>query len=218
MHIQFLPAYNGDSIYITYQHEGLPVHILIDGGTALTYESKGKKNEIIDGALKSLITRLKEVNQKISLMILTHIDDDHIGGILKWVERDAEAVGMIETIWFNSGRKIAKLLGETVMRIPEITLVPETTTETGINQGVTFEKNIRDKGIWDESVIRQQQTLTFRGLEFKILSPSTANLKELHDKWEKERSDTFTSVETDYDQSLEHHLANIISNPDEGIL
>ena len=217
MHIQFLPAYNGDSIYINYEHEGESVHILIDGGTALTYESKGKKNEVIDGALKTLLAQLREAKQKINLLILTHIDDDHIGGILKWMEKDAKAIEMIENIWFNSGRSIAKFLNDAQVKIPEIPLVPDTTTETGVNQGVTFEKNIRDKEIWDEAVIRQQQSLRFRGLEFKILSPSTANLKELHDKWEKERSDTFTAVETDYAQSLEHHLANIISDPDSGI-
>ena len=217
MHIEFLPAFNGDSIYISYKHTGSPVHILIDGGTALTYESKGKKNEIVDGALKTLLLRLKAANQTISLLILTHIDDDHIGGILKWMGKDAEAIGMIENIWFNSGRSIANLFGETVVKIPEVPLLSEQTTETGVNQGVTLEKNIRDKGIWDEQVIHQQQCLNFRGVDFKVLSPSMTNLKELHDKWEKERPDTFTAVATDYAQSLEYYLANIISDPDTGI-
>jgi len=215
MHIKFLPAYNGDAIHIRYINSDKPINILIDGGTKQTYFTKGKKNQIIDGPLKLLINEIKEAKEKINLLILTHVDDDHIGGILRWFENDQDALGLIERVWFNSGKTIAKELNKTEVNIPEIQLAPVGTTATGIDQGVTFEKIIRAGKIWDEKIIKQGQSLFFEGLTVKILSPSVANLQELHDKWKTEAPGSMTAAATDYKLSLEHYLANLISDPDD---
>jgi len=217
MRIDFLPAYNGDAICINYVHENATVNIMIDGGTKQTYQTKSKKNTIISGPLKLLIEGIRERKEKIDLLILTHIDDDHIGGILKWFEVDGDALGLIGEVWFNSGKTIAGYLNEPEVKIPELPLVPQDTTNTGVNQGVTFEKLIREAQIWDEAVVVQGQYFEFKGSTFKILSPSKAGLKALHDKWFREASDSMTSVATDYDQSLEYYLAGLVSDPDGSI-
>ena len=217
MLIDFLPAYNGDAICINYLHDDAAVNILIDGGTKQTYQTKGKKNTTLKGSLKLLIEAIRQRKEKIDLLILTHIDDDHIGGILKWFEIDKEALELIGEVWFNSGKTIARYLNERDIKIPEIVLIPQDNTETGVNQGVTFEKLIREAKVWDEAIVAQGQCLAFRGSTFKILSPSKAGLKALHDKWFIEASDSMTAVSTDYDQSLEHYLAALISDPDGSI-
>ncbi|MDN3548763.1 ComEC/Rec2 family competence protein [Mucilaginibacter aquaedulcis] len=217
MRINFLPAYNGDAICINYVHQNVAVNILIDGGTKQTYQTKGKKNTIISGSLKLLVEAIRERKEKVDLLILTHIDDDHVGGILKWFEIDQGATGLIGKVWFNSGKIIAGYLKEPEIKIPELSLVPQDTTDTGINQGVTFEKVIREAKIWDEGIITQGQCLNFKGSTFKILSPSKDGLKALHDKWFREASDSMTSVATDYDQSLAYYLTALVSDPDGSI-
>jgi glyoxylase-like metal-dependent hydrolase (beta-lactamase superfamily II) len=107
MKINFLKAFNGDCIHISLQNGDRNKNILIDGGMPNTYVTlKSKKGKAESGALKTLIESLNEKQEKIDLLILTHVDDDHIGGILRWFEKDQNALDMIGQVWFNSGRLI----------------------------------------------------------------------------------------------------------------
>ncbi len=78
--IDFLKAYNGDAIHISYDSK----NIIIDTGIGATYSSKRGNQPKQYGELKKIIDKLKEKKEKIDLLVITHWDDDHIGGILKW--------------------------------------------------------------------------------------------------------------------------------------
>ena len=69
--IDFLPAKYGDSIWIEYGDKEKLYHILIDGGTAGT--------KVL---LKERILNLPAARRHIDLIVVTHIDRDHIEGIL----------------------------------------------------------------------------------------------------------------------------------------
>ncbi|MDR0824203.1 MAG: hypothetical protein LBN74_03865 [Prevotella sp.] len=56
--------------------------------------------------MKQLVLCIKSQNEFIDLLILTHVDDDHIGGVLKWFEQDVDAKDLVKKVWFNSGRLI----------------------------------------------------------------------------------------------------------------
>ena len=45
--------------------------------------------------------KIKDNNQKIDLLIVTHTDDDHIKGIIKFIEDDT-LNNYIQEVWFNS--------------------------------------------------------------------------------------------------------------------
>lgn len=94
--ISLLPAYYGDCIFLTYDG----YNILIDGGTRNTYRDIRDRRSP-DKALKVLIDCLKERQQHIDLLIITHVDDDHIGGILEWFENNYPEEGFIKEIWLN---------------------------------------------------------------------------------------------------------------------
>lgn len=75
MRIELLPALNGDSILVEYTTDHF---ILIDGGYVDTYQ-------------KYLLPRLKEIAAGggiIDLIVVSHIDGDHISGIIKFLEED----------------------------------------------------------------------------------------------------------------------------------
>lgn len=118
MKVKFLPAFNGDSILITFMdNENQERNILIDGGTPKTYDflvnSRGK-TKIED--LKTVLKKISKKGSKIDLLILTHIDEDHIGGLLRWFSLDKLAPDLIGKIWFNSAKLIAEKLN---IEVPE---------------------------------------------------------------------------------------------------
>lgn len=85
--IQILKAGYGDSIFLSIKRESSEYNILIDGGLSATYyDAKNKRSP--NGPLKRLLDGLKADGRCIDLLIVTHVDDDHIGGIRKWFEMD----------------------------------------------------------------------------------------------------------------------------------
>jgi beta-lactamase superfamily II metal-dependent hydrolase len=88
---EFFEAGCGDSIWIT-TDEG--VNILIDGGFSSTYRDK----------IKPKIEELRANNKKLDLVVLTHYDVDHIGGISKLIEEESKYKSdtIIKEIWFNA--------------------------------------------------------------------------------------------------------------------
>lgn len=91
MEFKLLLANNGDAIHLRTKDEKERFYnILIDGGTVETYSYKNKKGKSEAGELKQLIEHIKKQNEFIDLLILTHVDDDHIGGILRCFEQDAD--------------------------------------------------------------------------------------------------------------------------------
>ena len=103
--IKSLKAQNGDSFLISFVDENsMPKNILIDGGREAAYYDSSNN---LHGELKSEIDAIKARKENIDLLILTHIDNDHICGLLKWFEMDTEAYKLIKNVWFNSGKLIA---------------------------------------------------------------------------------------------------------------
>lgn len=220
MKIKFLQASNGDSIHINFHdNKGENRNILIDGGTGNTYNYKDKvKGKIKSGELKLTIEKIKENKEKIDLLILTHVDDDHIGGILKWFEKDSQAAELIGKIWFNSGRLISDNFEEKEIESNRISLKISNGMNTSITQGITFEDFITKHNIWDRRLIKEKEILFEFGIEFKVLSPTLNNLELLLKKWEKETPETLTtSKKNDYEKSLKLHINSDVFIEDESI-
>lgn len=88
--LEMLPAAHGDCLWIEYG-SGHTVHrILIDGGPAHTYP-----------ALRERILHLPADERRFELLVITHIDADHIEGVVRLL-RESEALNCtFERIWFN---------------------------------------------------------------------------------------------------------------------
>jgi beta-lactamase superfamily II metal-dependent hydrolase len=206
MKIKFLKAFNGDAILISLKENGNKRNILIDGGMPSTFVQKGKNGKLEYGELKTTIDEIRTINEKIDLLVITHVDDDHIGGILKWFENDREAHKIIGQVWFNSSRLISEYFEE--QEIAENLLeIPDESTLTSIRQGVKFEDLIEEKGIWDRRIVVALEYFEYMGIKFKILSPSSDKLKLLLGKWDKEKPDSLdTSADkNDYELTLMEH-------------
>ncbi|HEV7350357.1 ComEC/Rec2 family competence protein [Telluribacter sp.] len=175
------------------------MNILIDGGTSRAYEFKNAKQRWEDGELKLLIATIKERGEKIDLLILTHVDDDHIGGILKWLGKDQEAHLLIGSVWFNSGRLINEYFNESEVEenLIKLEVTDPSNPDTSIRQGVVFENYITKYGIWKRQLIIAGDKKEAQGITFYILSPNEEKLQSLRRKWDRETPSTDTGGGTD---------------------
>src|SRR6185436_19158896 len=93
--IELLPAAHGDALWIEYGSDPDRRRILIDGGPAHSYEF-GLRNRM---ALQPEERRIFE------LMVVTHIDADHIDGALILLQDKNSPTGLkfhAKEFWFNA--------------------------------------------------------------------------------------------------------------------
>jgi hypothetical protein len=72
-------AADGDCVLLS-SSDNPPHHLLVDGGRSASYE----KN------IRAVLGQLREAGQKLDIVCVSHIDDDHITGILHLVEDEVE--------------------------------------------------------------------------------------------------------------------------------
>lgn len=90
--VHFLPAKAGDCFVVEFDNGEC---ILVDCGYKSTYESE----------LKPLLIQLKHKGCRVILMLITHIDQDHIEGAITFLcengPSSAPRIIEVENIWFN---------------------------------------------------------------------------------------------------------------------
>lgn len=91
MEIHLLPAEYGDAIIIKTLAGGSPYTIVVDGGP------QGTSNVIAE-----TLEKLGHIN----LMVLTHFDEDHIKGLIKYVERFKGGPLPVDKFWCNCAQNI----------------------------------------------------------------------------------------------------------------
>ncbi|WP_051119646.1 MBL fold metallo-hydrolase [Gillisia sp. CAL575] len=105
-YLKVYPANDGDSLMLSVDN----LNILIDGGYVNTYRQNIKKDLI----------ELSKNGQALDYLIVTHIDQDHISGIVKLIEENNKSKFIqINNIWHNSLKHIqAKRVKNTQSRNP----------------------------------------------------------------------------------------------------
>lgn len=203
MKIKFLKADNGDSILISFQdNKGTNRNILIDGGMAKTFFSAG-----LYGELYYTLKEVKDKGEKIDLLILTHIDGDHIGGLKKWFENDKDAFKLINQVWFNSGKTIAKYFEEPENKELDFILEIFESSQTSIPQAIHFEDYIEKHAIWGKEIIKDGKTANQNGVKIQLLSPNDKLLKKLLKNYKKPEHDYFTTGrKNDWENSIEDFI------------
>lgn len=172
--IKMLPAYDGDCLLLTLSlPDGPARHILIDGGPGRTHRRLAQE-----------IQQLQDQGQELDLLLITHIDDDHIGGLVKLFEDPAFDPAMLKHVWFNSGAALAGQLAGLYAASREIALYPQTDTSISIRQGNTVEQYLQRVAGWDGTLIHTgTEPLRWEGCTITVLSPDYQSLEKLHRHW-----------------------------------
>jgi len=207
--LTILQAGHGDCILIQGDFCGQYRNILVDGGPNKAYQYKRR-----EGALKKALQTIKASGQKIDLLVLSHVDDDHIAGLLSGFKNGGLLEQLTEKIWFNSGQ----LIFEHFNKVHDDTNlldfdVNRTGTDadnlTSIGQGVKFEGYVSKLGVWHYGIIKTHQVHELFGIKFTILSPNEEKLEKLLIKWVREQPDSLTSADSnDYAKSFNELLLN----------
>lgn len=196
--IKMYPTGNGDAFLISTD----TTNILIDGGYASSFTQH----------IKDDLEELSSANQSLELVITTHIDSDHIGGVLKLLSlnrtSDNSSIIPITNIWHNSLRSIttpsAKPLDLEKNRslLQSINDRGHPTVESDTNrsaekisaqQGSTLARLIHDGEYqWNnsdgtKSISKENlESFPITGGMIQILSPSQDSLNLLLKEWEKQ--------------------------------
>ncbi|MDO6388689.1 MBL fold metallo-hydrolase [Pontibacter sp. BT731] len=156
--LKLLEAYHGDCILIkTFDCSGNDFIILIDGGTASTFDY-------------SLKNELKQIS-KIDLLILTHIDSDHIAGLIRFFKNSLFAKIKVGSFWINGANLAKTPSGEKI----------------SYNQGKSIEQLLIDNKVARSSIFslvtNEFSPSLPEGIEIEILSPTTSILNSLYAQW-----------------------------------
>ena len=175
--IDMLPAFLGDSLWIEYGDPAHPNRFLIDGGLVGTVD-------VIERKIHAVAA--KEGRCRLELLVLTHVDADHIEGLIKLLGMPDLPLD-IDDVWFNGQH-----------HLPE----PGTSDEDeflGARQGEYLSVLIRERRLpwnaaFDERTIVVPRSASGSlprkrlpgGMEIVLLSPTFKELVRLSDRWEDE--------------------------------
>jgi hypothetical protein len=171
MTIELLPAAHGDAIWVEYGAEESPWRVLIDGGPAHTYAN----------GLRAWVKRLPDEERRIELMVVTHIDADHIDGAILLLQERAELKVSIRELWFNGWHQLPKLERDTYAPLQgeflDALIASDGTVAEGRNRA--FGRGpvvVPDTGDLPAVELRGGARLT-------LLGPTTAELRRLRARW-----------------------------------
>lgn len=199
--VRVLKARHGDCILVSHEGEEGVFNLLIDGGTSTTFRH-GKRQRYA-GALCSALDDLKAKGQRIDLAILTHIDDDHINGLIRAFEKPGYLGDMVKSIWFNSSRLITRHFE--VAEIPQNNIeLLDDDPQTSVKQGRDLEALLDEIGCVRAPLIMAGQTHQAGPFTLKVLSPRREQLEKLLHVWPCDVDEGKTSAhDTDYHLSLQ---------------
>ena len=216
--IKIFPALNGDSILLDLSDK----LFLIDGGYVNTF------NEFLCSELK----KKSEEGKTISHLIVTHIDSDHISGIVRLLEKNTNSeIISIDNIWHNSYRHIKEFSDNLSLKDYEgkadlsalssksyLKEVIEGRHEISAEQGSALSALIlKDNYKWNTefngkavSIDNLDIISIDKETTLRILSPNNEKLSKLKKLWNKElykKGYNISEDDTNYDDAFEFLLA-----------
>lgn len=168
--IELLPAQRGDCLWLTYGEGDERHHVVIDGGPS----------ETIKGLVPELERRLSALGpgeDRVELLVITHIDADHIQGVVSLLS-DPARVRLCGDVWFNG----FKHLPADVLGAPDGERLTASLEEHPERWNAAFGGNaVVVSGEHDLPTVELPG-----GLELTLLSPMPEGLAKLAPVWEEE--------------------------------
>jgi beta-lactamase superfamily II metal-dependent hydrolase len=198
--LKIVQALHGDCLVLEHSFQDEQYHLLVDGGPATVYETY----------LKEELAGIRDMGGKINLAVLSHIDDDHVKGLLDLL-RDLvkqRRAGKQETIaiselWHNSfGQTLGDMLEKGMMRQMDTTSLPHRDTPKAnaqarsIKQGqdlavfarglrIPINAEFRDTSDRVVCVDNIKKPILLGNLKLHVVGPTRSDLLSLQKDWEE---------------------------------
>lgn len=183
IHIEYLPMNYYDAIIIHFDgNDGSPHNIIIDGG-----DYKSKRLCYIQ-ELKPRLSDIFKKNEVIDLWIISHIDDDHIGGLLNFVDDEIffhEHADRLKCVWMN--------------HVGDGDYFVHKAGEIGVNRGISLRDALIKNNISIISDITTGFNVNICGAGITVIAPNHNALDRLKKYW---RSEEFKTVRSTSDGSI----------------
>ena len=166
--IEMLPAGQGDCLWIEYGDPNHPHRVLVDGGLVGTYPE-----------IRRRMQALPQDQRQFDLLIVTHVDSDHIRGVLKLLT-EGEVDVAFDDIWFNGYQHLRETDFEEFGPVEGERL---TTRLLAPDLPWNCEFEARAVKIPDAGALPERELAG--GMKLTLLSPGSEKLLELHPVWEE---------------------------------
>lgn len=173
MRVRFYQSECGDAASIRFfDKENLPHNIFIDAGYERTFRHVLAKD-------------IQEINSKgelIDLWIISHIHDDHIGGVIAYLNaiKSGEIIDIVKDWLYNVPRKVIPTLKQKDFLISEAKSIP---------QGDTLSEYLKNRNkLPKNDVISELSPFNLFGLDIFILSPNVTTLQRLRNKFRSKKT------------------------------
>jgi beta-lactamase superfamily II metal-dependent hydrolase len=168
--VDLMPAQQGDCLWIEYGDPQKPYRLLIDGGTPNTYQT-----------LKKRIESLPKRSRRFELVIVSHIDLDHIGGIVGLLKNPPPGLE-IGDVWFNGFKHLPR---QHTSRTLAVRQAEEVTVE--LEKGrFPWNQAFQGKAVYVNGSSGPQELSLAGEMKLTLLSPYLKQLEKLQPKWAKE--------------------------------
>lgn len=226
--LESIKAKHGDCLILRWGTKSKPGIALIDGGPPGVYK------KFLKSRLEALAGELEVDQIDFDLTMLSHIDEDHIGGLLdlsRAIEAN-QASARISTLWHNSleglldhtfgtgttaatasvgsafpKMKKNKWAQEVLASVPQGQKLDVFAKRAGIQDrmNMPFPK-IKDSN--RRLVIASDKPAKFKGLELLVVAPALDEIEALRKAWVKNRDEGITAA---FDDDSPYNLSSIVA-------
>ena len=205
--IKMLPALGGDCIVIKIHRDNVHQIIIVDSGMGRQCNS----------LLLKEITEWNKAYGPVDLVILTHIDNDHVSGLIRILRNKKIDYLSIKSIWFNYGAKLEEYFkSESAISIQ----IPNNSLYTSYRQGRELLELLKERSIeLIAPVMAGDHIVVDEYLHIDVLAPLVEDLNALLEdkKYESviDNAELETSSEkNDYGDSVEKLNSRAFSEND----
>jgi beta-lactamase superfamily II metal-dependent hydrolase len=190
--LKMYPAKNGDAFLV----DAGGMYLLIDAGFASTYQD----------FIAADLAQLAKEGARLNLAVCTHIDADHVGGLLEFFSGNGTPAKRgieVDAVWHNSLRSLPaptvepegfqdRMVLEAIRRRGFRRAPTSSPNPISARQGSSLAKLLRQHGYtWNSgngsSCISEGDVFTLPGdVSVHVLGPTSARLEELRNLWLRE--------------------------------
>jgi beta-lactamase superfamily II metal-dependent hydrolase len=218
----------GDCLLLQYGVEGSAKYILIDGGP----------DGVFAGHLRYKLQEISAQHGRLDLVVLTHVDEDHVVGLVDMLSAIAQARNRgepllieVSELWYNTFRPIESGANGTNDLVAAFSTYLNSAFAGGEMQSAAYSIT-QGEDLWKAAHIlnlplntdfanrvvapeNAQQPVDFDGLKLWVIAPPQANLKRYKrdwDKWyNKHKNDPFSPAAASEADEIDDSVSNLSS-------